>query len=709
MRNIINAAPQVVVLNTADSSTRDTSSIPEQYPQHIPKIFGWAKKGPLSPQLVESTSRNNIYGTETFDLNSKYATHQTLLANRMTRKGNPFMYQRIIPEDAGPNANVTLWLDVLETTVDLYEREDDGRIKVDTNGDPIVTGTTTGYKVKYVVTNESTETGFTSIGNRSPLNGDQTDGTNQSTRYPIFEAVYNSRTEDGNNVGFRLWAYGGNSRTIPTNLMIEERTYPFNFNIIRRENSRSQPTVTTTILNERDVTLTFKPNAIDPDTNMNMYVGNVIENQYTDTKTAGFPPVYGDFERVYIYDSVIANLLEDFHQAEIPYIDNNTDFSAEAEDKYLFNFIGGFNSNGSPYSTYQFTDDVTGVKLSEYTNVFCGGGSDGTLSYDDWEKEDPDNPGNMLTMKGFNSLVTDQLLRYADLDDELMEMAIHVESTLWDTGFPLDVKEEFSNFIMHRPDTWVMLTTQVFGVRSFSLAEEQSVGIALRTRFEMQPESDYFGTPVMRAVIMGGDAKSRIENWPHRVPVLLDLADKVAAYMGSSTGDWQSGKAFDDPESGDSRTVNTIYDISTPYMSALTRARRWDIGVNWVQPENRDEYFYPGIKTLYSNDTSVLTSFPTMAAICYINKVTQETWRRFTGNATLEPEEMVEKVNDFVTGRVVGRFDGRFVIKPDAHFTSADELRGYSWTLPVKLYANNMKTVMTTYVRAFRRSDLDAS
>jgi hypothetical protein len=37
-----------------------------------------------------------------------------------------------------------------------------------------------------------------------------------------------------------------------------------------------------------------------------------------------------------------------------------------------------------------------------------------------------------------------------------------------------------------------------------------------------------------------------------------------------------------------------------------------------------------------------------------------------------------------------------------------DATRGFSWTLPIKLYASNMKTVMTTYVSAYRMDDLAA-
>ena len=48
-----------------------------------------------------------------------------MFANLANAEGNACMYQRVIPDDAGPEATITFWLDVLETTVDLYERNED--------------------------------------------------------------------------------------------------------------------------------------------------------------------------------------------------------------------------------------------------------------------------------------------------------------------------------------------------------------------------------------------------------------------------------------------------------------------------------------------------------------------------------------------------------------------------------------------------------
>jgi hypothetical protein len=93
-------------------------------------------------------------------------------------------------------------------------------------------------------------------------------------------------------------------------------------------------------------------------------------------------------------------------------------------------------------------------------------------------------------------------------------------------------------------------------------------------------------------------------------------------------------------------------------------------------------------------------------AICYLNKVAHAAWRKFSGSISLSNAQLEEQVNRFVSESVKDAFDGLFVIKPDAKVTELDALKGYSWTLPIKIYANNMKTVMETYVEAYRMSDL---
>jgi hypothetical protein len=117
--------------------------------------------------------------------------------------------------------------------------------------------------------------------------------------------------------------------------------------------------------------------------------------------------------------------------------------------------------------------------------------------------------------------------------------------------------------------------------------------------------------------------------------------------------------------------------------------------------------FFPALQTVYENDTSVLNSFFTAVAISYLNKVQHAAWREFTGSMSLTDAQLEEQVNNFVSAAVKDKFDNKFVIVPNATVTEFDALRGYSWTLPIKIYSPNMKTVMTAFTQAYRASSLE--
>ena len=100
-----------------------------------------------------------------------------------------------------------------------------------------------------------------------------------------------------------------------------------------------------------------------------------------------------------------------------------------------------------------------------------------------------------------------------------------------------------------------------------------------------------------------------------------------------------------------------------------------------------------------------MTSYLTACACIQLNKIAHKAHRTFTGTSGLTPAQFTERVNNFVNEEVKDLFDGRYIIVPKAHFTTLDEVRNYSWTLPIEIYAPGMYTVMTAYVVARRIQD----
>lgn len=698
---IINAAPMVIQRGTQDLSTRLVPREAEPIPQHLAKFYLYTQKGPELPQLLSGAELTQMFGIDSFDLRKKWANHATVFANLINAEGNAIMVQRVIPEDAGPESNMLLSLDVLQTTIDIYERNSDGSIKLNISNNPITTGnTTTGYKVKWVLTNltdlsgVATNQSIDNFGSATILPGDQVGSVNgnptQSQRYPILQFKASSRGAFGNDAGIRLWAPTINSASgVSQTLMNVEKTYPFSISMIRRPDSVTSPKVIESIFGEQYMTVVMKPGTIDPVSDKQLYIGDVLLDSYQNLNDPKYPALFGDFSQLAVYDNNIKLLVDQFYAAEIPFMDGFSDFTGAANEEYLFNFLSGQSSQAAPYHSFQVITAGNSVRMSEFSNIFAQGGSDGTMN-------------DAL----FAGLVKNKIVEYADANSDLQDIAINVESIVYDSGFPLATKYALCSFISERKDTFVVLSTHDVNERKLSASEEHSLAIALRTRLQMFPESDYYGTPVMRGMIIGRSGKLRNSQYLKRVPLSAEVAIKSARYMGAGNGIWKNGKHFDGAPGS---IVDYVYDVSISFTPASVRNKDWDVGLNWVQSYDRRSLFFPALKTVYNDDTSVLNSYFTALAIGQLNKVAHKAWREFSGVSHLTPAQLVQRVNEFVVANTQGRFDDRFIIVPEAYFSELDTLRGYSWTLPIKIYSPNMLTVMTTMVQAYRISDYVAS
>lgn len=687
---IINAAPMVISRGTQDLSKRLLVREPEAVPQHLAKIYIYAKKGRTTPQLVVGDSRTQTYGVDSFDERLPWANHATVLSNLINAEGNAQMIERIIPNDAGPLANMLLSLDVLPALIPQYQRGTDGAFLLDTGGAKIPVApavTVPGYKCKWVLSSVSTQVALDTFGAMAVVQGDQV-GTDlvQSQRYPVLQFKVSSRGSDGNNSGLRIWAPTVTaSSNVNTGILTNQLAYPFRLSVIKRNNAQSTPFIVESQFSEQSVQFTLKDNVIDPVTDKELHISKFLA-QYSNYDPK-YPVLDGDFGSLAIYKNNIETLTNLFYAAERANSYSSNDFTGATGENYLFNMIGGTSSNSVPYNTFTFVTTGTGtVRLTEFSNLFAGGGADGTM-----------------TDAAFAVSVAARVADYADVNNQIQDTAINVESIMYDSGFPLATKYALASFIAVRKDTFLALSTHDVNQPDLTAAEEQSVAVALRTRLQLYPESDYFGTPCARAMIVGRSGTLRNSRYTKRVPALFEVAIKSAKYMGAGDGRWKSGENFDGAPGS---ILDFISDVNVTFTSSTVRNKNWDVGLNWIQSYDRRSNFFPAFKTIYPDDTSVLNSFFCAMAICQINKVTQSVWRTFSGVDHLTDAQLVSRVNDTVSERLKNRFDNRYVIIPDAFISDSDKQRGFSWTVPVKIYAPNMKTVMTTSVQAFRIGDL---
>jgi hypothetical protein len=697
---IINAAPMTNFLGVQDNSTRALVPIPENLPTHLAKVYLYTQTGPgpNQPMLVGGDGMTQMYGADSFDYLKSYANHQTVLANTLNAAGNQMMIERVIPTDAAPRANLRVYLDVLPTNVPDYVRNVDGSIKLDTGGNPVqVTGegaTIAGYQVKWVtayITPE--EDGTTTFGAGTIIPGDMTDGTSaQSQRYPILDLEVPHIGAEGNWHGFRMWAPTSVSST-PINdaYITDDLMYPFRFAFANKPSANGTAAIVAGRDGSQYYDLGFKPGVIDKSTTQKMYVGDRLIQAYQNLQpTDGTPPVWGPFGKLKVYDDNVATVLALFYAAEFPVAGAFSDFTGAAGEQYLFNFVSGVSSQNVPYHSFQVvTQAANAVRFTQNSTIYASGGSDGTMND-----------------ASFATLVSAAVAGYADPNAYLQDTATYPESILYDTGFPLATKYDLCQFISVRKDTAVVLSVYDGSGQVMTAAQESALAIALRTRLQMYPESDYFGTATMRGMIIGRSGTLINSLYGKRLPLTIEFAAKAAKYMGSGDGVWKSVYSFD---SDPLNQVTLMTDINVTFTPASVRNSDWDNGLVWVESYGRRSYYFPAFKTVYDDDTSVLTSFFTMMGCVELEKVGDRIRRKFSGNSKLKPGQLVDQVNKEAVKQTNQRFDGRFTIIPNCYFTADDTQRGYSWTLMLKIYADNMDTVETLIIQANRSSDLSTA
>jgi hypothetical protein len=684
MSAILNAAPKAILTGVKDESGGTLPVVPEQIPSHLPHVFLFTEKGPLEPQLVSGGSAVRMFGAKTFDYRGKYANHQTVLANTVNGNGNSMIVQRMKPEDAAPAATLTLALEVVADELTAYDRNDDGTFTLDQDGERVPSGgTTPGHKARWVIA--PAEDGI--IGQTAVMAGSLTgSGGEQSTVYPIMDLQVSDFGSHGNLKGIRLWAPTARS-TSPANedVILDQNAFLYRMQMIQRPDAKTQPNVVETIAGSQSVEFALKPGAINTKVDRELYVESILLNAYRDLDVA--PPQFGPFNSLHLYSDNLETVLDLIFATEQPM---QPEWPTDVEEgRHLVNLVGGENVDGSPYYTFRVLGSADGgVELTSASNHYASGGTDGSMD-----------------LESFDTLVANQVANYGDLEYSFMDSAMWPQSVIYDSGFTLDTKKKMLTPIGRRKDISVVLSTQDVtsnGYRQNTAEEESSMAIALRAAARMYPESEVFGTPVCRAMVIGHSGHLINSQYRGLVPLTIELADKASRFMGAGNGIWNRDRGFD---TAPYNQISMFKDVNCAYKPQNVYDKDWDSGLVWVQNFDRRSLFFPAVQTVYDDSTSVLNSAINMFIIVEIEKVAERAWRRLTGTSKLTRDQFIERSDALIEELTAGRFDDRVIVQPRTYFTDFDEALGYSWSCDIELYLNNMMTVGTYTIIARRRSD----
>lgn len=650
--------------------------------QHILKAFIKAATGPKIPELVTTSEAEEIFGEGTFRVGSKFYNHQTLYANIALSEANKIFVQRITSPTAKKSNILIRMIVSTDTSATLYERDaNTGEYIKNSSGaliprtdssDASIVGTV--HTVSFEASSPASDTAYLTEGIVS------ISATKKS--YPIFYIPAKFEGEYGNDTSFSIWA--SSETTTNRDLALQNKSFPIHFSNFTRVDKYTSAVPVKTMFGSIGITTNFKSDVYDPITNEQLYFPNQYKEDYTNTSDPRIKTVYGELGDIHVYDDHLGTALDVMYATERLVDEEWSDFDQnDTDERYLVNFLSAKTLGGVPYESIRMTSDLTTVQFNQSRKVYLGGGSDGTEVNDDW----------------YEAGVRAEFDKYADVDDVVQDMAINVESAVWDSGWSMDTKLNMGKIIRIRKDVSVFVATHIDGEAPLTLQEEYSRGVALSARLSLSPESVYYGTKTCRAYI--SMQSCRLRNSPHRgrVSTGASALRKVARYMGASNGRWKRGLEFDgEPGS----LIDDIYDINVRHVPQSTRYRIWEIGLNWVAYTNRESLYFPSWQTVFKDDTSPLNSLETVLAAAYISKLTAKNQRYISGVSRLRNEQIVELSDSNVDGWLSGIFGGRFTAKSRAFISKLDQGRGWSLSHPVELLSPVMKTVSETWTTVFR-------
>ncbi len=676
----VNAFPKIVFNGIRDLSRRPFIRPEITFAQHTPLLRLFTETGPTETTYVGvgSDSFAGVFGEKTLDPRSKFFNMQSLLALELLGEGNGYFVKRLRPEDAGNNARIILGLELVKEEVpevidQLAGFNYPGQVDDVSNSPVGEVGTVEGYRVRIVAIKDNQS----EVGTQRVLPGTMVssiDGS-VSTIYPLVEFDASFFGSLGNNLGLRLWA--------PTQLdpdgfdeatadKFKTRMYRLQF--VELFEGSSNPVVIKTKYGEDYINVSFDEGVYSEDLDRDLTIDEVTVDQYEDDGvSSGLTALHSPFRQVFVYRDNMSIVQDIIYEAEMrinPAIANHVSQPSQID---VLTFLG---EDGDPYHSVTVDGPIQGgVLLGKASTVYAQGGSDGTTTLDEYVK-----------------LVDLQNQNFGKLDDMYENVAKYPFGILYDTGLPMASKYKAMRVLGERKDVQYFFTTYVESDRKpLGISEEISRTQALMTRLKAYPESTLYGTPVCRAMIVNQSGKLIAGGYNKQVPALLDVAMKWARYAGAGDGVLKAGFEMD---AYPNNLVTTIKNLNVPYFNVRGQANLWANGATYSTSYDTRDNYYPCMRSVYLDDTSVLLSPITVNICCVIMRLIVKVHASYSGNASITKEQLVERCDLEIIDRTKELFGERVTVTPRTVITELDENNGSSWTCNVTVAANNPRTTM---------------
>lgn len=682
-----------------------------QFPIHCPYIPILAKKGTTKKIYPSGAERDLVYDVESFDKQSPFWNEFNKLSNDLIATDNIHATQRVKPKDAGAPANITLYIDVLETKIDEPKRNSDGSIKRDEFGDIVSTGEKIdGVLVKYFT---QTFTDGIKVGEQTILEGTMKDADERkSSLYPIMDIPAKEFGSFYNNIGIKISPITGDN--LKSKFKTDGKFLPFEVSIFEKDSKNSTGLVKKTLSGGAATTVSFKKDAIHP------YTEGVLDfdlqfphNWYNEDPSKSAIKYY-DIDNVHFYYDNLEKVLGKFITTEAALLSDEEVTWEDGEDaatlewfdftnadditdeKHLFNWVtlkssgkqvnymSVFKDNSTPTIT-SANAGLEEVTLGADSIIYLRGGSDGTLSIDE--------------IQDHISIV---MRDYLDPDSEVQSLVMNKESGMYDVGVDLDTKKIMANMLAVRPDTIVHWCTHQlsYGDTPMSTDDEYATALALLARAELFPESELYATSVCRATIIMGSMEDKDSVSKYRYTQNYELAKILGEYLGAADGRMKPLKCLDN---GRANTILTLGKNYTPnFIPDSFKQTVWTSGITYSEPYKINQRAFLAIRTIHNNEQSVLTS----PVLLYLNglvcRIMDDAHKEFSGNEKDSNEVFANNMVAFMDKKLEGVIDnGRFNVEFEVIFDEGDLQRKYSYRVIAHISGNVMKTAQVSTVATY--------
>ncbi len=581
-----------------------------------------------------------------------------------------------------------------------------------------------------------------------------------TTIYPLFDIELTAYGKDGDLTGLRIYCpttEDGNGPQL--NDLKNNRAYSYRFMTVKKEDANSTSEPVELLTGDPAIDVSFKPSAVSYLTKNPITLARTFVPAYSKKASAAGAAIYGEWGRVKVYEKSIEVLLGILangytmpaggQMVEIhgegdyddhPVISQVRDDWAMLSDPaniHLINLLTGADHNGIPYCSISVEDSVNygGITFDNGTAHFASGGASGLYYYSDGR------PATEVNAKLFDDAVRARLRNFGSGPNKYRDVLKYPISTFIDSGFTLETKLEMPNILRQRPDMWVMAATHAVYdegqvadddvrsiyrdgnvadvdnisslVKDWGLCDQQTEIIedgyaaALKASFNAVVESEYYSTPVTRAVIRGQSGRVIEEGiWDGFLPLTYEFACQVSDLAGAASGIWRGDYDFTiEPNN----LVKLMDDINNTFRENNSYTKLWDLGVTWVASHDQFRYYTPAVQTVYPYDDSVLNSAKMMMACCRLEYLNLVVHSRTTGRDDLTDDEFKDLVKKTAEEEADGIFAGKYIVEAHPKILESDREKGFVYRNFYHIYGSVMKTAMIYGVIAKRLSDYTGS